>query len=110
MINKEYSEAWNKVAPPDEEDGFDVSKFEPKSEEPIKLAGNGLSFQTNTALKRLEMEQRPAKEPESPAISKIYARPPGVQKMNDEQASKLQELQRTRAEDRKVLLEGKRVR
>ena len=105
MINKEYSDAWNESAPAEESDGFDVSKFENAT----KYAGNGLSFQTNAGLKRMDHEDAKPVAEHDPVVTKQYARPPGVQPMTESQASKLQEIQKRRASDQKALQAGKHI-
>jgi hypothetical protein len=114
---KEYSDAWNKVAPKEEEVSFDVSKFESpeektiaqrlQSDEAIKVAsGNGLSMPTNIAIGKLNREIEPVKEEEKkpPSISKQYVRLPGVQPMTSEQDQSLQAIRKRRELERQRLM------
>lgn len=105
---KEYAEAWNKLAPKDDADGFDVSKFEDEDDKaPIKLAsGNGLSMPTNRAIGELNRDIAPQKEVEhkAPEINKQYVRPPGVQPMTQSQEQDLQSIRKRREQERQRLM------
>lgn len=103
--NREYSEAWNKVAPPDDEDGFDVSKFEP-----TKLAG--LTSQTEKGL--LDNGVHPDQEAIEQRVSRKAEKPPAptgqVGKTSITQAQEDSLVKALRARDRNMTEQQARER